>query len=89
MEQCQFFLISHSLDGKTWQPDELAEQTPIPRVRQILGGRWDTSKQYHEFVRAFFSGKRRVLVMGFPPGKTKEQAQAALQQIHEGSEAVS
>ena len=88
MENSNFFLISHSLDGETWQPDELVEGTPMQRVRQLLGGRWDTSRQYHPFVRAFFNGKRRVLVMGFPPGKSREEARAALHQINEGREDV-
>ncbi len=89
MEKCSFFLISHSLDGETWQPDELVEQSQghyTKRVRDLLGGRWESSKQYHPFVRAFFNGAKRVLVMGFPPGKTRADAHAALKQIHEGRE---
>lgn len=88
MEKSQFFLIT-AHDGKRWLDDEVVEHTPIPRVRQLLGGRWETAKQYDTFVKAFFNGQRRVLVLGFPPGKTREDAMVALRQIHDGREDLS
>jgi hypothetical protein len=66
--------------------DELIEGSPIPRVRELLGGRWERSSQYMPTVKAFFNGTRRVLVMGFPLGKTKEEALEALNQITQGRE---
>lgn len=91
MKKCEFFLVSHSFDGERWEQDELVESNPVPRVRELLGGRWEWSAQYMPTVKAFFNGKKRVLVMGFPPEKfaTKEQAMAALYQIHEGREDLS
>lgn len=82
MENSDFFLIT-AFDGKAWQPDELVEQSPIPRVRQLLGGRWERSSKPHPFMRAFFGKQKRVLAMGFPPGTTREKAEAALKQILE------
>lgn len=87
MEKCQFFLIT-PFDGSAWGADEIVEQTPIPRVRELLGGRWERSSQYQPLIKAFFNGDRRVLVMGFPPGKTKEEALEALTQILQGREDV-
>lgn len=87
MEQCQFFLIT-PFDGSKWGADELAEKNPIPRVRELLGGRWDRSSQYQPLIKAFFNGDRRVLVMGFPPGKTREEALEALAQIKNGREDI-
>jgi len=86
MKQCEFFLVSHSFDGENWEQDELVEVTPIPRVRELLGGRWERSAQYMPTVKAFFNGKKRVLVMGFPPEKTKEEALMALVEILKGRE---
>ncbi len=92
MEKCEFFLVT-SFDGSVWHDDELVENTPIPRVRELLGGRWERSKQWDTlpFAKAFFNGERRVLVLGFPPGKftTREQALEAVSQIREGREDVS
>lgn len=85
MEECNFFLIS-PFDGKNWGEDEIVESTPIPRVRELLGGRWERSSQYATTVKAFFNGPKRVLVMGFPPGKTREDAFAALKQIQQSRE---
>lgn len=87
MEKCEFFLIT-PFDGSAWGADEIVERTPIPRVRELLGGRWERSSQYMPTVKAFFNGVRRVLVMGFPPGKTKEEALAALAEILKGREDV-
>ena len=91
MQKCGFFLVSHSPDGENWEADELVENTPIPRVRELLGGRWERSAQYMPMVKAFFNGKARVLVMGFPPEKftSKEQALAAMREIHESREDLS
>ena len=89
MDKSQFFLIT-SHDGRRWLEDEVVEHTPIPRVRQLLGGRWETTKQYEEFnMRVFYNGRKRVLVLGFPPGKTRTDAMAALRLIHEGREDLS
>lgn len=84
MKSSNFFLVTFH-DGRDWKDDELVEKTPINRVRQLLGGRWETSKQYDEFnMKVFFNGQKRVLVMGFKPDATKAQAEAALRQIREG-----
>ncbi len=88
MEKCEFFLVSHTFDGQKWEQDEVVEESPIPRVREILGGRWERSSSYHPMVKAFFNGDKRVLVMGFPPGKTREEATQALKQIHSGREDI-
>lgn len=82
----KYFLISYSADGETWQPDELVEHTPVPRVRQLLGGRWEKSSQYTDYARAYFNGPRRALVLSFPEGKTREDAEKALKEIHAGRE---
>jgi hypothetical protein len=86
MDKCEFFLVSHTYDGQNWEEDELVEESPLPRVREILGGQWERASTYHPMVSAFFNGEKRVLVIGFPPGKTKEEAVQALKQIHSGRE---
>lgn len=84
----QFYLIS-PYDGSKWLDDEVARETPIPRVRQFLGGRWDRSSQYHESIKAYFNGTRKVLVMKFPEGTTQEMAHTILGTIREGREDLS
>ena len=87
MHSSKFFIIAHSLDGRTWEDDELVERTPIPRVREILGGRWDRSSSYGTYMKAFFSGaKKRVLVLGFHPDKTREEVLEQMKRIREGRE---
>lgn len=82
----KFFLISSSPDGVRWNDDEVAEKTPIPRVRELLGGRWESSKSYGTFAKAFFNGQKRVLVLGFHPDKTREFVMEQVQKIREGRE---
>lgn len=86
MENSQFFLVT-AHDGNRWCDDEVVQGNPIPRVRQLLGGRWERSKQFDEFIKAFFSaGEKRVLVMGFKPGTTEEQVKVIMDQIRSGRE---
>lgn len=90
MQNSEFFLIS-KFDGKRWLADEIAEKSPIPAVRKFLGGRWERSSRpddpkYGKVGRAFFNGERRVLVLAFPPGKTRDQVMKALKEINEGRE---
>lgn len=86
IKDSKFYLVTFH-DGKEWQEDELVEKSPVPRVRQLLGGRWETSKQYDEFnMKVFYNGQRRVLVIGFPPDKTKEEAIEAINRIRESRE---
>jgi hypothetical protein len=87
MHDSEFFIVTHTLDGQTWSDDELVEKTPVKRVREILGGRWDRSSSYGSFMKAFFAGpKKRVLVLGFPPGKSREFVESELRRIREGRE---
>lgn len=85
MDECEFFLVT-PFDGERWQADEIVERNPIPRVRELLGGKWERSSQYMPTVKAFFSGDRRVLVMGFPPGKTRDEVMHALRLVQESRE---
>jgi hypothetical protein len=89
IQKCEFFLVTPVYDDGRQGEDELIELSPINRVREILGGRWERSSTYMPTVKAFFNGKKRVLVMGFPVGTTREQAQAALRTIQEGREDLS
>lgn len=85
MHDSKFFIVTHTLDGQTWSDDELVERSPINRVRQILGGRWDRSSSYGSFMKAFFAGpKKRVLVLGFKPDASREFVEAELKRIREG-----
>jgi hypothetical protein len=86
MHQSRFFIVTASLDGETWTDDELVEGKPIPRVRELLGGRWSRSSSYGTYIKAFFNGQKRVLVLGFPPDKTKEEVLAEMKRIREGRE---
>lgn len=86
MMQSKFFILSASLDGETWQDDELVEGKPINRVRDILGGRWDRSSSYGTYMKAFFTGQKRVLVIGFPPDKSREFVMEQMKNIREGRE---
>lgn len=86
IQQSKFFIVTSSSDGVTWNDDEIVEHTPIPRVRQLLGGRWEVSKSYGSFMKAFFNGKKRVVVLGMKPSTTKEEAIEALKKIREGRE---
>lgn len=88
MHQSQFFIVTHTLDGKNWSDDELVEKSPVKRVREILGGRWDRSSSYgSSYMKAFFSGPRkRVLVLGFHPKMTKEEVLTEMKRIREGRE---
>lgn len=86
MRDSKFFLITFH-DGREWKEDELAEQSPINRVRQLLGGRWETSKQYDELnMKVFYNGQKRVMVMGFKPDATKADAEKALREIQQSRE---
>jgi hypothetical protein len=87
MHDSDFFIVTHSLDGKTWSDDELVEKSPVKRVREILGGRWDRSSSYGTYMKAFFTGpKKRVLVLGFPPGKTRDEVLSEMERIRAGRE---
>lgn len=89
MENAKFFLLT-AHDGRRWLADEVAEGNPIPRVRQLLGGRWETTKRYEEFnMRVFFNGARRVVVISFKPEFTAAMVSQALREIHEGREDLS
>lgn len=82
----ELFLIS-PYDGKDWLDDEVAQHSPIPRVRQFLGGRWDRAKEFQPDVKAYFgASERRVLVMRFKAGTTVEEAHRILGTIREGRE---
>jgi len=83
--QPELFLIS-PYDGKRWLDDEIAQHSPIPRVRQLLGGRWDRAKEFQPEVKAYFTEHRRVLVMRFKPGTSIEEAHRILGTIREGRE---
>lgn len=84
-QQQSFYLIS-PYDGRNWLDDEVANHTPVPRVRQFLGGRWETRKEFQEDIVAYYNGARRVLVLKFKDGTTQEQAHRILGQIREGRE---
>lgn len=88
LKDSKHFLISY-FDGKAWADDEAVPHTPIPRVRQLLGGRWENKKDFDDQgipAAAFFNGDKRVLVLGFKPETTAEGVQQALRQIREGRE---
>ncbi len=90
LKDCQFFLLSYTRDGIAWY-DEVAQYNFVPRVMQILGGRWERESSYDPMISAFFAGDKRVLVIGFPPAKgwTLEKAQATLDNIRENREDLS
>jgi hypothetical protein len=87
MQDSQYFLVQGH-DGTQWRDEEIVPHTPIPRVRQLLGGRWESSKEYDQFRMKVFFGNRgnqgkRVIVIGLKPGTTEQEAQDALRKIRE------
>lgn len=92
IKESRFFLVQYNGTGTEdgWGDEEIVQKTPVPRVRELLGGRWESSKDYEDFaMKVFFNGQRRVLVMGFKPEMTQDQVLQALQQIRDGREDLS
>ena len=85
----ELYLLSPCLDGKKFDVDEIATHTPIPRIRQILGGSLSDKREYTPEISAYFNGKRRVLVMRFKPGCTRDEADRILKNITEEREDLS
>jgi hypothetical protein len=87
IKDSRFFLVSYN-DGtseEAWTEGEVVRNSPVPLVRQLLGGRWETSRQYDEFaMKVFFNGERRVLVLGFKPDATESDVAEALRNLREG-----
>lgn len=77
----ELYLLSPSYDGKKFDVDEIAMHTPVPRIRQLLGGSWATKREYTAEISAYFNGPKRVLVMRFKPGTTRTEADEILKRI--------
>ncbi len=89
-ESQKTFVLMSKFDGARWLPDLVVEGTPIPEVRKALGGRWRYSRQFTDYAACFFGElNRRVLILKFPVGTTREQADSKLQEINEASQELS
>ena len=64
---------------QAWEPTQVHEGNPLPRVREILGGRWTRSSGMlkDDMAAAFWNAGngRRVFVIALPVGLPKDAAE--------------
>lgn len=73
-------------NGTAWMEDLLVDGDYEPKVRELLGGNWDRTRELiPDLTRAFYRGSYSVLVMRLR-GADRGGAERFLKQVREGRE---